>query len=383
MKLDNLEVGQVVKNYKELCGLLDIEPKTGNAKKYQLIDIERHLKYEKQGHKFVIVELLLAPEEKKGKGGSNNTLPFIDEMELLVIDLLFDSDEVLIISNSKLLKELWIVNKHYHSFMDKKEELAKKLNMTVDFVYDYYDVTNSTFKSAIDTVMKRLSNKKLIIHEKIMMVEKVRTGVRVISSGVPAASDLFDYDAETNKVSRKIIKLETDFRPANDNERHSILKIENDILLNDFNTNNIQDVFLKGKINEYYIKLNDRLWKELNIKRAYIANRITINHQALHKEVDRQINKLMYLDTVMQCSLKLMKRLNENSIKRHHDSFFKKDSVKNIMRRNENYIKNNFTLTDNLIDGRTIEIIEVPKVKKEVSPEIMELFNDSDIDGLM
>ena len=36
MNIENLKEGMVVKNYKELCKLLEIEPKISNSKKAQL-----------------------------------------------------------------------------------------------------------------------------------------------------------------------------------------------------------------------------------------------------------------------------------------------------------------------------------------------------------
>ena len=40
-----------------MCALLGEKPKGGNARKYQMIDWERHFSYEKKGHKFIITEV--------------------------------------------------------------------------------------------------------------------------------------------------------------------------------------------------------------------------------------------------------------------------------------------------------------------------------------
>ena len=57
MKLDNLEVGQVVKNYEELCDILGLKRTTGAAKQRQMSWIEDYVSYEKDGYKFIINEI--------------------------------------------------------------------------------------------------------------------------------------------------------------------------------------------------------------------------------------------------------------------------------------------------------------------------------------
>jgi hypothetical protein len=61
MNLNNIEVGMIVKNYKELCILLEEDILDGNSKKAQLKKWERFFDYEKQGYKFAIKEIYATP----------------------------------------------------------------------------------------------------------------------------------------------------------------------------------------------------------------------------------------------------------------------------------------------------------------------------------
>ena len=73
MRVENLHEGQVIKNYKELCKVLDVEPKAGgSSKKSQIKDIERYIKYEKQGQKFIIIKIYDNPKEKADKRSKNS-----------------------------------------------------------------------------------------------------------------------------------------------------------------------------------------------------------------------------------------------------------------------------------------------------------------------
>ena len=73
----------VVKNYKELCILVEEEIKDGNSKKAQMKDFERYFKYHKQGNSIVIDEVFDAPlpieDNRKGKQPSNFPQFKVDE----------------------------------------------------------------------------------------------------------------------------------------------------------------------------------------------------------------------------------------------------------------------------------------------------------------
>lgn len=54
MKIENLEVGMVIKNYKELCKLIDEPVKTGEAKQNQINKLAELVEFHKEGNKFII-----------------------------------------------------------------------------------------------------------------------------------------------------------------------------------------------------------------------------------------------------------------------------------------------------------------------------------------
>lgn len=62
-----LVVGMVIKNYKELCAILNEEAKTGKAKQLQLKNWKRYFDWEKDGQKFIIVDIYDTPLPKIGR----------------------------------------------------------------------------------------------------------------------------------------------------------------------------------------------------------------------------------------------------------------------------------------------------------------------------
>ena len=62
MKIENLEIGMELKNWKALCELLGVEPKiSGNAKKSQEKDFRQYFDWIKQGQRIIITEIKNCP----------------------------------------------------------------------------------------------------------------------------------------------------------------------------------------------------------------------------------------------------------------------------------------------------------------------------------
>lgn len=76
MNIENLCVGQVVKNYRVLCEILGQEPKTSNSKKAQFKEWECYFRYHKEGQKIIIDEIYNSPLNKKDGRTESNKLRF-------------------------------------------------------------------------------------------------------------------------------------------------------------------------------------------------------------------------------------------------------------------------------------------------------------------
>lgn len=72
MEVNKLYSGQVIKNYKELCKLLNIKVKTGNSKKAQITELKRFCSFTKEGQKIIINEVYDIPlPENKNMGNTS------------------------------------------------------------------------------------------------------------------------------------------------------------------------------------------------------------------------------------------------------------------------------------------------------------------------
>ncbi|KQC91222.1 hypothetical protein AM596_15810 [Clostridium perfringens CP4] len=64
MEIENLTEGMEIKNYKELCNILNIKVSDGNSKKKQLNELERYCSYHRNGFKYIIDEIFEIPKPK-------------------------------------------------------------------------------------------------------------------------------------------------------------------------------------------------------------------------------------------------------------------------------------------------------------------------------
>lgn len=83
-----LIIGLVVKNYKELCKILGEEVKNGKSKKLQLKNWERFFAWEKQGQRFIIVDIYDTPLPKEDLRKKGNNSIYKNYIELILLQYL-------------------------------------------------------------------------------------------------------------------------------------------------------------------------------------------------------------------------------------------------------------------------------------------------------
>lgn len=95
MNLNNLKPGMRVKNYKELCKLLEMPVKSGYAKKKQMKEVDEVIKYEKSGQAFIIKEIYdkktiklvpLKSRDKRYKNPRNIYSRYINQIFLQILN---------------------------------------------------------------------------------------------------------------------------------------------------------------------------------------------------------------------------------------------------------------------------------------------------------
>lgn len=80
MNIDNLKVGQTIKDYKSLCALLCIKVETGKSKQLQMERLSRYIKYKKLGRGYYIEEILDYPDHIMNSASNSTYVKLIETL---------------------------------------------------------------------------------------------------------------------------------------------------------------------------------------------------------------------------------------------------------------------------------------------------------------
>jgi hypothetical protein len=368
MNINNIKVGEVYKNYKVLCEVLEDTIKAGKGKKLQLKEWERYFEYNKQGHSFMITNIYKTPKEKEDmrKGGNNKT-NYIEQIEKLILDLLVQAENgQVFLSKNRLLQTLQMVNENYSFGKYKPIKLSKHTNITKEEIKDFYEISDGLLQRNLEAALKSLRSQALIMWHSTLTVGFIDTYIdRNIHNEVKATKqETTDADGDM-KITFDVaepVKTIT-HRKATKEEQEIILHTEREYLKK-YKCKTVQDVFKKGINEQFYKEVNNRLFDDHNIYLYYNSYEIIYNEDHVFEEwkeleAIKQIQEEDRNVTHKELNNSIIKKLNTNAKHRHIKAFGKFEETnkeKYKIRMNNDYIENNKILTDTLINRETKSI---------------------------
>ena len=175
-----LKEGMIISNYKELCKILEIKALTSNSKKAQLKQLQLYCNYKKEGNKFIIMKIYDIPKlaiDNRGKATKSNHSKYIKDITDILINYIYNNQNIegyVILSFSKLINILGLVNNTYTIGNSKKKELSDILNISLQGVNFFYKESRNEFKNIVNRSLKHLKDKKVLKYdEKIMICEEI------------------------------------------------------------------------------------------------------------------------------------------------------------------------------------------------------------------
>ncbi|RBW69465.1 hypothetical protein [Bacillus taeanensis] len=333
MEIDKLKEGQVFKNYKELCKELGVEIKNGKSKKYQLVELSRYCNYRKDGHKFNIEEVYKNPLPKVE---NKRNAKYKNLIELLVLDLLAQcNDKSITISRSKLLRIINMTNIYYGYCSENVPELSDYTKIREAIIYDFYNTSNSNFKSTVETALKGLRDRSVIIYNTVTKVSK------------------------DNKTVNET---------ATEEELEIILECENKVL-EELGFEKISEVRCSRYWKKFKKSVKEKLNERSNIDFYYIAYDITISK----KYIDKKLNNLADLvledakreEYKSELNADVCTNLLKNAQKRHGAN---KDNKMKIHREKNDYVAKIDKLINLLVNDENNKRVNLKDVKLEASP---------------
>lgn len=274
-----LVIGMVIKNYKELCTILNEEVKTGKAKQLQLKNWKRYFDWEKDGQKFIIVDIYDTPLPKEDLRRKGNNSIYKNYIELILLQYLSKQEGYRkTFTKRNWLELLGMINSKYGK--EPKTKL-KQLDYSINDqeITLFYIRSNKKLERVLHDALSNLQREKLIIVEYETVIVSVD---------------------ERGKEHRFI---------ANDYQKKKILQTERYILKNIMQYKNMFYVYIKNKSNEYYNKVNEKLHELYGWKYYYKQIKIIYDQPNI---VDAIPSKEVILQKEILNS-KIVEFLNDNA----------------------------------------------------------------------
>ena len=330
LELSNIKEGMIVKNYKELCKLLNEKEKTSDSKQAQLKEWERYFKFEKKGHKYIILEIYDLPLKKKDYRIYGNNSIYIEHIEKGLLKYLSQQKGYIVeLVFKNLFYPLCLVNHNYLRI--NKEELKKEFNLTDFEINHFYQYSYQYCKSILISSLKNLRNRSLIHYEFITMVSITRK----------------------NEKDQII----TEIREATNEEKKYIISIEREVL-KQMKLKNINSVYLAFKQEEFYYKINQLLSERYDIDKCFEIIRIVFNKPDILeglKEIEVERHKKILNNKVVNAIQKKAKKnykKNKDKIKEFNENYFGQPNpmiLDKMFILSDNYLDNQYKLIDKLI----------------------------------
>ena len=283
MNLTNIAKGDILANYPAMCRILEVATKKGTPRDRQIVDWKRYFDFEKEGHKFKILEIYSEPKIKyDGRRNGNNR-----KYTSMVAVLLFDHFNRKIDYNFPPEYTLQLYRKQIAVITG----ICKKCFFDDDYI--------NKLKESCNIDEKNIDEFIFYIDEKIK---------DIIESVTNAISRRFTY-----VMMEKFIEIKDSnnkIRNATNEEEKIILETEKGIR----NTNySISTNRVMGKI--FFSKVNKELSRIYEWKACYRRYRISAYcFIVLGKEVKLNENETLILK--QKVNNLILKAINQHYIKR-------------------------------------------------------------------
>lgn len=275
-EVQNLEMGQEVKNYKQLCAILNqpILP-GGDQKKAQIKEFERYFQYVKVGNKFIVTDIYDEPLEKDDKRrlGKNNI--YIKLIEVILLHhFLLTGEDVCVMTKKNILKTLGMINEKYKK-VDIKYLMSIDSNITKFQINNFYFRAEQRLDQILFRALDNLEKRKLLYYKKETVIV-------------------------TNEGDRFI---------ANDDDMRLINAVYRSVL-DCMGLIHIRQVYLKFKTDQFYEKVNEKLSELYDWQFIYKQYRFIYTPRDIKNDIPRsqiELKKLMLNDQTL-------KSINDNAI---------------------------------------------------------------------
>lgn len=160
-----LKVGMVVKNYKELCQLLNQPVLNGRSKKYQLEDFKRYFDFDKSGIKFIISDIYDTPLSKEDLRKLGNNSIYVNCIEVILLQYLSEQKGFTATLTKRDWWEILGLNNQNYGRIPESNLISLNESITPFEIKHFYQRCNKKLEQILFSSLNSLSNRKLIDYE--------------------------------------------------------------------------------------------------------------------------------------------------------------------------------------------------------------------------
>ena len=215
-QIKNLEVGQVIKNYKELCAILGLKCQTGKAKITQLEKLKEFVDYHKEGNKFVI-DAIKSNEivfvDKRTMGNTPKTS--IEIGDIILHKLLTEyKGGTISLTSTEILYRMMLITDDYKMLIRNMELYQMKTGIDYRYLHSFKVKIGNQLNRRIDSALKRLQNSGYILYDKkthlkfrdnnkefVVVLEKEEDKKNFIDARLKAFKKLNEIRKKENKAN--------------------------------------------------------------------------------------------------------------------------------------------------------------------------------------
>jgi hypothetical protein len=277
--VSKLKVG-IKEKYPKMCELLGQEVKGGRQKELQVKDWGRYFLFKKEGTIYTVKEIYDVPKQKPDGRGGNNSI-YIDDVERVLLDLLYTNDNTLLLSVNQLAIAVGFININYSTGRKNKTKLSEIIGVNKEIVTHFYNDTYSKIDEYLQSALNRLQKTEVIQWEKVIAIST--------------------YDEE--------------IKEADDDESQTIIDSENEVLKK-MGRKNIGEVVFLGQW-EYFSRQVCQIARK-NLPLKYYYRPYKVLYQSEEKIIPMDVEaRISYRQKINR---NFLERLNRAFESKHKDT---------------------------------------------------------------
>lgn len=288
---ENISVGMVIKNYKELCNLLNIPILSGgNMKQSQIKQLKCYMDFDKSGQKFIITDIFDIPLTVNDQRKLGNNSIYSHYVEVLLLQQLHKSLNKILASPIELFRMLYFANNNYKN-ISYDDLIIKNPSLTYSMISKFYLCTYNKFHRILESTLKNMFSRNIIsvTHEIIIFIS------------------------------------DNNYFIANKEQKEIILSIEQQVLHHQYNDSTIHDLFVSGKYRKFYESVNEILQNKYGW--MYYQKQYLIIYTGHDEIIPLSENEIYYYQK--ELSFKILNFIKKYSGKSYFSSSFSYNIYKN------------------------------------------------------